>query len=117
LQKLGAQVTVCGPLTLIPRYITSLGVQVEPDLIKALEWCDVANMLRIQLERQDIKYFPSLREYTMLYGLNKEILDNLSKKIIIMHPGKINRGVEITRDVADRKKSIIHVQVDNRVAD
>ncbi len=116
LQKLGALVKVCGPLTLIPKYITSLGVEVEPNLIKALEWCDVANMLRIQLERQDIKYFPSLREYTMMYGLNKEILENLSKKIIIMHPGPINRGVEITSDVADSKQSIILEQVENGVA-
>jgi aspartate carbamoyltransferase catalytic subunit len=116
LQKLGAQVKVCGPLTLIPRYITSLGVEVETDLIKALEWCDVANMLRIQLERQEIKFFPSLREYTMMYGLNKEILDSLSKKIIVMHPGPINRGVEITTDVADSKQSIILEQVENGVA-
>ncbi len=116
LQKLGAIVKVCGPLTLIPRYITSLGVEVEPNLKKALEWCDVANMLRIQLERQDIKYFPSLREYTMLYGLDKELLDGLSKKIVVMHPGPINRGVEITSDVADSKQSIILDQVENGVA-
>ncbi|MDI1355922.1 MAG: aspartate carbamoyltransferase catalytic subunit [bacterium] len=116
LQKLGAIVKVCGPLTLIPKFITSLGVEVETNLIKALEWCDVANMLRIQLERQEIKYFPSLREYTMLYGLNKEILDNLSKKIIVMHPGPINRGVEITSDVADSSQSIILDQVENGVA-
>ena len=116
LQKLGAQVKVCGPLTLIPKHITSLGVQVETDLVKALEWCDVANMLRIQLERQDIRYFPSLREYTMMYGLNKEILDSLSKKIVVMHPGPINRGVEITSDVADSKQSIILEQVENGVA-
>jgi aspartate carbamoyltransferase catalytic subunit len=116
LQKLGALVKVCGPLTLIPKYITSLGVEVEPDLKKALEWCDVANMLRIQLERQDIKYFPSLREYTMLYGLDKELLDSLSKKIVVMHPGPINRGVEITSDVADSKQSIILDQVENGVA-
>jgi aspartate carbamoyltransferase catalytic subunit len=116
LQKLGAKVKVCGPATLIPKYISSLGVEVEPDLKKALEWCDVANMLRIQLERQDIKYFPSLREYTMLYGLNKEILDSLSKKIVVMHPGPINRGVEITSDVADSKQSIILDQVENGVA-
>jgi len=116
LQKLGAIVKVCGPLTLIPKYITSLGVEVEPNLTKALEWCDVANMLRIQLERQDIKYFPSLREYTMLYGLDKELLDSLSKKIIVMHPGPINRGVEITSDVADSKQSIILEQVENGVA-
>ncbi|MBA3663746.1 MAG: aspartate carbamoyltransferase catalytic subunit [Bacteroidetes bacterium] len=116
LQKLGATVKVCGPATLIPKFITSLGVEVEPDLRKALEWCDVANMLRIQLERQDIKYFPSLREYTMMYGLNKEILDSLSKKIVVMHPGPINRGVEITSDVADSKQSIILEQVENGVA-
>lgn len=116
LQKMGAYVKVCGPTTLIPKFITSLGVEVEPDLRKALEWCDVANMLRIQLERQDIKYFPSLREYTMLYGLNKEILDSLSKKIVVMHPGPINRGVEITSDVADSKQSIILNQVENGVA-
>ncbi len=116
LQKLGAQVKVCGPLTLIPKFITSLGVTVETDLRKALEWCDVANMLRIQLERQDIRYFPSLREYTMLYGLDRELLDSLSKKIIVMHPGPINRGVEITSDVADSKQSIILEQVENGVA-
>lgn len=116
LQKLGAIVKVCGPLTLIPKHITSLGVEVETNLTKALEWCDVANMLRIQLERQDIKYFPSLREYTMMYGLNKELLDSLSKKIIVMHPGPINRGVEITSDVADSKQSIILEQVENGVA-
>jgi aspartate carbamoyltransferase catalytic subunit len=116
LQKLGAIVKVCGPQTLIPKFITSLGVEVESDLRKALEWCDVANMLRIQLERQDIKYFPSLREYTMMYGLNKEILDSLSKKIVVMHPGPINRGVEITSDVADSKQSIILEQVENGVA-
>lgn len=116
LQKLGAKVKVCGPLTLIPKYITSLGVEVELDLRKALEWCDVANMLRIQLERQDIKYFPSLREYSMLYGLDKQLLDSLSKKIIVMHPGPINRGVEITSDVADSSQSIILDQVENGVA-
>ncbi len=116
LQKLGAEVMVCGPTTLMPKYISSLGVKVEHNLKKALEWCDVANMLRIQLERQDIKYFPSLREYTMLYGLNKELLDSLSKKIIVMHPGPINRGVEITSDVADSKQSIILDQVENGVA-
>ena len=116
LQKLGAQVKVCGPQTLIPKFIGSLGVEVESDLRKALEWCDVANMLRIQLERQDIKYFPSLREYTMMYGLNKEMLDSLSKKIVVMHPGPINRGVEITSDVADSSQSIILDQVENGVA-
>lgn len=116
LQKLGAEVMVCGPTTLIPKYIHELGVKVEHNLIAALEWCDVANMLRIQLERQDIKYFPSLREYSMQYGLTKEILDNLSKEIIVMHPGPINRGVEITTDVADSKQSIILQQVENGVA-
>lgn len=116
LQKLGALVKVCGPSTLIPKYIQSLGVEVESDLKKALDWCDVANMLRIQLERQDIKYFPSLREYSMMYGLNKEILDSLDKKIIVMHPGPINRGVEITSDVADSQQSIILEQVENGVA-
>jgi aspartate carbamoyltransferase catalytic subunit len=116
LQKQGAEVMVCGPTTLIPKYISSLGVKVEHDLRKALNWCDVANMLRIQLERQDIAYFPSLREYSMLYGLNKEILDSLDKEIIIMHPGPINRGVEITSDVADSKHAIILDQVENGVA-
>jgi len=116
LQKQGAEVMVCGPTTLIPKYITSLGVKVEHDLMKALNWCDVANMLRIQLERQDIAYFPSLREYTMLYGLNKTLLDSLDKEITIMHPGPINRGVEITSDVADSSHSIILDQVENGVA-
>ena len=116
LKQLGAEVMVCGPTTLIPKYIGSLGVKVEHNLLKALNWCDVANMLRIQLERQDIKYFPSLREYTMLYGLNKQILDSLDKEIIVMHPGPINRGVEITSDVADSKQSIILDQVENGVA-
>jgi aspartate carbamoyltransferase catalytic subunit len=116
LQKMGAEVMVCGPTTLMPKYIHSLGVKVEHNLRKALEWCDVANMLRIQLERQDIKYFPSLREYTMLFGLNKDLLDSLAKKIIIMHPGPINRGVEITSDVADSDQSIILDQVENGVA-
>jgi aspartate carbamoyltransferase catalytic subunit len=116
LQKLGAEVMVCGPTTLIPKYIHELGVLVEHNLRKALEWCDVANMLRIQLERQDIKFFPSLREYSMQFGLTKEILDSLSKKIIVMHPGPINRGVEITSDVADSDQSIILDQVENGVA-
>lgn len=116
LQKLGAEVMVCGPTTLIPKYIQTLGVKVEHDLRKALEWCDVANMLRIQLERQDIKFFPSIREYTMQYSLDKQLLDSLSKEIIVMHPGPINRGVEITSDVADSKQSIILNQVENGVA-
>lgn len=116
LQKLGAEVMVCGPTTLIPRYIDKLGVKVSHNLRHALEWCDVANMLRIQLERQDIKFFPSLREYSMLFGLNKEILNSLSKEIVVMHPGPINRGVEITSDVADSKQSVILQQVENGVA-
>jgi aspartate carbamoyltransferase catalytic subunit len=113
---LGAEVMVCGPTTLIPKYIHELGVKVEHNLRSALEWCDVANMLRIQLERQEIKYFPSLREYSMQFGLNKEMLDSLDKEIIVMHPGPINRGVEITSDVADSKQSIILQQVENGVA-
>lgn len=116
LQKQGAEVMVCGPTTLIPKYIADLGVKVEHNLRTALEWCDVANMLRIQLERQDIQFFPSLREYTMLYGLNKELLDSLDKEIVVMHPGPINRGVEITSDVADSKQAIILDQVENGVA-
>ena len=116
LQKLGAEVVVCGPPTLIPKYISALGIKVEYDLMKALQWCDVANMLRIQLERQDIKYFPSTREYSMQYGLNKQRLDSLKKKILVMHPGPINRGVEITSDVADSDQSIILDQVENGVA-
>ncbi len=116
LQKLGAEVMVCGPTTLIPKYIGTLGVKIEHDLLIALNWCDVANMLRIQLERQDIKYFPSLREYSMLFGLNKKILDSLDKEITVMHPGPINRGVEITSDVANSKQSIILDQVENGVA-
>jgi aspartate carbamoyltransferase catalytic subunit len=116
LKKLGAEVMVCGPITLIPKYITSLGVKVEYNLRKALEWCDVANMLRIQLERQDIRYFPTLREYSMMYGLNKSLLDEIGKEIVIMHPGPINRGVEITSDVADSQHSIILDQVENGVA-
>jgi aspartate carbamoyltransferase catalytic subunit len=116
LQKCGAEVMVCGPTTLVPKYISSLGVKVEYDLKKALEWCDVANMLRIQLERQNINYFPSLREYVQQYGVNKAMLDSLSKKIVILHPGPINRGVEITSDVADGDQSIILQQVENGVA-
>jgi len=116
LRKLGAEVMVCGPTTLIPKHIGSLGVQVEYNLMNALKWCDVANMLRIQLERQDIAYFPSLREYSMMYGLNKQLLDSLDKEITIMHPGPINRGVEITSDVADSQHSIILDQVENGVA-
>jgi len=116
LQKLGAKVKVCGPPTLIPKYIKELNVDVEYDIGKALEWCDVANILRIQLERQDIKYFPSIREYTQYYGVNKEMLDSLNSNVIIMHPGPINRGVEITSDVADSDQSIILQQVENGVA-
>ena len=116
LKMLGAEVKVCGPSTLMPKYIESLGIGYEPDLMSALEWCDVANMLRIQLERQDTKFFPSLKEYSMMYGLNKERLDSLSKHIIVMHPGPINRGVEITSDVADSKQAIILDQVENGVA-
>lgn len=116
LQKLGAEVMVCGPSTLIPRHIEQLGVKVEHNLRKALEWCDVANMLRIQLERQDIKYFPSLREYSLQYGLSLDLLDSIGKDITIMHPGPINRGVEITSDVADSDYSIILDQVENGVA-
>lgn len=116
LQKLGAEVMVCGPTTLIPKHITELGVKVEYNLKKALEWCDVANMLRIQLERQDVNYFPSLREYTQLYGLNMDLLNSLSKKITVMHPGPINRGVEISSEVADSDQSIILTQVENGVA-
>ena len=107
---------VCGPSTLIPKYITELGVKVEHDLMKALKWCDVANVLRIQLERQTIKYFPSLREYSLYYGITKEVLDKLNKKIVIMHPGPINRGVEISSDIADSHHSIILDQVENGVA-
>lgn len=116
LQKLGAEVMVCGPSTLIPKYIESLGVKVSHNLHEALMWCDVANMLRIQLERQDIQYFPSLGDYALQFGLNQELLDSLGKKIVVMHPGPINRGVEITSDVADGDESIILNQVENGVA-
>lgn len=116
LKKLGAQVKVSGPVTLIPRYIRELGVDVELDIKKALEWCDVANILRIQLERQDIKYFPSLREYSQYFGVTREILDSLQDKKVIMHPGPINRGVEIESQVADSENSIILEQVQNGVA-
>lgn len=116
LQMQGAKVKVCGPTTLIPKYISSLGVEVETNLKKVLDWCDVANVLRVQHERMDIKYFPSTREYTQLFGINKQILDGLGKKIVIMHPGPINRGVEITSDVADSKQAIILDQVENGVA-
>ena len=116
LQKLGAKVMVCGPTTLIPKYIEQLGVLVENNLMKALKWCDVANMLRIQLERQDISYFPSIREYRSLFQLNSSVLNSLNKEILIMHPGPINRGVEITSEVADSENSIILDQVENGVA-
>ncbi|WP_258098828.1 aspartate carbamoyltransferase catalytic subunit [Marinoscillum pacificum] len=116
LQKLGAEVMVCGPATLLPKYIGDLGVKVELDIRKALEWCDVANVLRIQLERQKMRYFPSLREYSLYYGINKQLLQSLNKEIVIMHPGPINRGVEITSDVADSEHSIILDQVENGVA-
>ena len=116
LQMQGAEVKVCGPKTLIPKYIESLGVTVEPNLRKALEWCDVANMLRVQNERLDVNYFPSTREYTQQYGVTKELLDSLNKEIVIMHPGPINRGVEVSSDVADSQQSVILEQVENGVA-
>ncbi|HBR55669.1 MAG TPA: aspartate carbamoyltransferase [Flavobacteriaceae bacterium] len=116
LQKLGAEVKVCGPKTLIPKYIESLGGKFEPNLKKALQWCDVANMLRVQNERMDISYFPTTREYTQQFGLNKAMLNSLDKEIVVMHPGPINRGVEITSDVADSKQAIILDQVQNGVA-
>lgn len=116
LQMQGAEVKVCGPKTLIPKHIESLGVKVEPNLRKALEWCDAANMLRVQNERMDVNYFPSTREYAQQYGLDKALLDSLNKEIVIMHPGPINRGVEITSDVADSQQSVILDQVENGVA-
>ena len=116
LQMQGAEVKVCGPKTLIPRYIESLGVTVEPNLRKALEWCDVANMLRVQNERMDVNFFPSTREYAQQYGVDKTLLDSLNKEIIIMHPGPINRGVEITSEGADSNQSVILDQVENGVA-
>lgn len=116
LQMQGAEVKVCGPKTLIPKHIESLGVKVESNLRKALEWCDVANMLRVQNERMDVNYFPSTREYAQQYGVDKNLLDSLNKEIVIMHPGPINRGVEITSDVADSHQSVILDQVENGVA-
>jgi aspartate carbamoyltransferase catalytic subunit len=116
LQMQGAEVKVCGPKTLIPRHIESLGVSVESNLRKALEWCDVANMLRVQNERMDVNFFPSTREYAQQYGVDKMLLDSLNKEIVIMHPGPINRGVEITSDVADSQQSLILNQVENGVA-
>ena len=116
LQKLGAEVMLCGPKTLMPKFISEFGVIIENDIKKALKWCDVANVLRIQLERQEVKYFPSLREYSLYFGINKKLLDKINKDIIIMHPGPINRGIEISSDVADSKNSIILDQVENGVA-
>ena len=116
LQKLGANIMVCGPTTLIPKYIKNLGVEVSHDMNDALKWCDVANVLRIQLERQDIQYFPSIREYAQQFQVNKEILQNIKKPITILHPGPINRGVEITSEIADSDNSIILNQVENGVA-
>ncbi|MEK6782731.1 MAG: aspartate carbamoyltransferase catalytic subunit [Bacteroidota bacterium] len=116
LKKLGAEVMVCGPPTLLPKFIGQLGVKVEFDVRKALAWCEVANVLRIQLERQQIKYFPSLREYSLYYGITKKLLDSLKKQIILMHPGPINRGVELSSDAADSSHSIILDQVENGVA-
>ena len=116
LKKLGAKVKICGPSTLMPKYLDALGVEHVSNLREALSWCDVANILRIQLERQDVNYFPSLREYSMVYGVNRKLLDDLEKKILIMHPGPINRGVELTSDAADSHHSIILDQVENGVA-
>jgi len=116
LKKLGAEVMVCGPSTLIPRYIADLGVRVSHDVREALRWCDVANVLRIQLERLQVKYFPSLREYSLYFGINRQMLDELDKDIVLMHPGPINRGVELTSDAADSRQSIILNQVENGVA-
>ena len=116
LQKLGAKVAVCGPSTLMPKHFFELGVEVSHNVEETLNWCDAANILRIQLERQDIKYFPSLREYSKYYGINKKLLNGLKKEVLIMHPGPINRGVEMTSDVADSEQSIILDQVENGVA-
>lgn len=116
MKKMGANVKVCGPPTLIPKYIEEMGVSYEPNLKKALEWCDVANILRIQLERMDIKYVPSLREYSLFYGVDRALLNSINKPITIMHPGPINRGVELNSDVADSTQSIILQQVENGVA-
>ena len=116
LTKLGANVRVCGPPTLIPKYIADLGVSVSYDIRDTLHWCDVANILRIQLERQDLRYIPSLREYAQYFGVSRQLLDELDKPIVIMHPGPINRGVEITSEVADSEHSIILQQVENGVA-
>ena len=116
LKKLGAEVMLCSPPTLLPKHIKELGVKVSHNIREALQWCDVANILRIQLERQSTKPFPSLREYALYFGVNKTLLDSLDKEITIMHPGPINRGVEITSDVADSDHSIILDQVENGVA-
>ena len=116
LQKLGAEVRVCGPSSLMPKHLDALNVSHFSNLKEALNWCDVANVLRIQLERQEVNYFPSLRENAMVYGVNKNVLDSLGKEITIMHPGPINRGVELSSDVADSKHSIILDQVENGVA-
>jgi aspartate carbamoyltransferase catalytic subunit len=116
LKKMGAEVAVCGPPTLLPKYLHELGVRTELKLKEALKWCDVANVLRIQLERMEIKFIPSLREYSLFYGINRELLDSINKKITIMHPGPINRGIELSSDVADSKQSIILQQVENGVA-
>lgn len=116
LQKMGAQVRVCGPATLIPKHIGTLGVEVSHNLQDTLQWCDVANMLRVQHERQDVQYFPTIREYSRQFGLTLERLQRLDKPIVIMHPGPINRGVEISTDVADSEYSIILNQVENGVA-
>ncbi len=116
LKKLGAEVMVCGPSTLIPRHIEMLGVKVTNNVREALQWCDVANVLRIQLERQKIKFFPTLREYSQYFGINKKLLGSLDREIVIMHPGPINRGIELTSDVADSENAIILDQVENGVA-
>lgn len=116
LKKLGAQVRICGPSTLIPKHLPSLGVEISHNVEETLQWCDVANVLRIQLERQQLKYFPSLREYSLYFGINKKMLDRLNKEIVLMHPGPINRGVELSSDAADSKHSIVLNQVENGVA-
>ena len=116
MQKLGANVRVCGPSTLMPRFLNNLGIEVSHDLLDSLRWCDVANILRIQLERQERQFFPSNREYAMLFGINKDILSKVDKDIILMHPGPINRGVEVTSDVIDSSQSIVLNQVENGVA-
>ena len=116
LKKLGAKVMVCGPKTLIPKHISDLDIIVENNIKKALEWADVANVLRIQIERQEVKYFPSLREYSLYFGINNKLLKSINKDLIIMHPGPINRGIEISSDVADSSRSIILNQVENGVA-